>query len=98
MILLNKLHLKYNGPLPRIDRQKALFEPSIGRYECARAVSMVRHYSDVSTALVKTMRELGQSAIEIMQRRYHKEELALLLHQRRLWKDYHSQIENCPPI
>jgi hypothetical protein len=59
---------------------------------------MVRHYSDVSSALVKTMRDLGQSAIENMQRRHYKEELALLLHQRRLWKDYRSQLGNCSSI
>ncbi len=99
--LLISLHKKYNGPIPDIQRLQALFGSVSMRYECARAGSMVQHYSAVSSQLINKISALdrgAQGALANMQRHCHKQELACLLSQRREWKKYRSLLGNCPKI
>ena len=96
---LDSLHQRYNGPIPEKDRLRALFNSKIGfsnRYDCARSGSMVQHYSIVSSHLINIIKTLGQTAVAPMQRKYHKQELAHLLEQRRLWKNYRRALGSCP--
>lgn len=102
---LEILHKRYNGPIPESARLRALFAQVIApggketdRYECARSGSMVLHYSAMSSALLKLIKTLGQNTVATMQRRYHKQELALLLKQRRSWKTYRQSLGNCPEV
>ena len=95
---LKIIQSKYNGPIPESDRLKVLFGSVNARFECARAGSMVQHYSAVSSSLIKNIRNLGHDAVAKMQRRFHKQELAHLLGQRRKWKSYSISLGNCPKI
>jgi|GEM_PF-3542557 hypothetical protein len=96
---LPTLHQKFNGPIPENLRLRALFrstDEAADLYECARAGSMIQHYSAVSSALIKKIEGLGQSALALMQRHYHKQELSQLLGQRRKWKTYRQNLGDCP--
>ena len=93
-IELNFLHNFYNGPIPATERLRTLFA-SDNRYDCARAGSMVQHFSQVSSALIGSIGALGQGATDKTQRIFFRQELSDLLKQRRKWKNYRRALGDC---
>ncbi len=89
------LHNFYNGPLLESERFRTLFDLD-NQYECARALIMVQHFSEMSSALIRTIGSLGQDTFAKTQRIFFRQELTELLRQRRKWKVYQRSLGDCP--